>query len=161
QSGTDARNFIGADRGPDAAAAHGDSALHGACRDRLGERDDEVRIVVVGAQLVRSEIDDVVSGAARPPGQALLQLESHVIGAGPRCMMSSPRWRQRPDGPRAVNESSRSVPAASWSASTKAWSRPIRPAGIDRSAAYRRASMSAFSGPVTSQTMLRARLSMG
>src|SRR5215510_9261403 len=80
QSGTGARNFVGADRGSDAAAAHGDSTLHGARRDRLGERDDEVRIVVVGAQLVRSEIDDVVSSGAQTRGQVLLQLESPVIG---------------------------------------------------------------------------------
>src|SRR5262249_61243530 len=80
QSGTGARNFVGADRGPDAAAAHGDSALDGARRDRLGERDDEVRIVVVGAQLVRSEVDHIVSGGAQTRGQVLLQLQSPVIG---------------------------------------------------------------------------------
>src|SRR5215510_9021639 len=79
QSGTGARNFVGADRGPDAAAADGDSALHGARRDRLGERDDEVRIVVVGAQLVRPEINDIMSGGAQTCGQVLLQLESPVI----------------------------------------------------------------------------------
>src|SRR5215831_8708749 len=67
QSGTDARNLVGADRGADTAAANGDSALHGARRNRLGQRDDEVRIVVVGAQLVRSEIDDIVSGGAQTP----------------------------------------------------------------------------------------------
>src|SRR5262249_59979701 len=79
QSGTGARNFVGADRGPDAAAAHGNSALHGARRDRLGERDDEVRIVVVGAQLVRTEIDDIVSGGTQTRGQILFQFESPPI----------------------------------------------------------------------------------
>src|SRR5262249_21832736 len=48
QPGTGPGNFVGADRGPDAAAADGASALHGARRDRLGQGDDEVRIVVVG-----------------------------------------------------------------------------------------------------------------
>src|SRR5262245_4249364 len=80
QSGTSARNFVGADRSPDAAAANGDSAFHGARRNRLGERDDEVRIVVVGTQLVRSEIDDIVSRGAQTRGQVLLQLESSVVG---------------------------------------------------------------------------------
>src|SRR5262245_20295310 len=80
QSGTGARNLVGADRGADAAAANGDSTLHGARRHRLSERDDEVRIVVVGAQLVRSKINDIVSGGAETRGQILLQLESPVIG---------------------------------------------------------------------------------
>src|SRR5262245_26614077 len=75
QSGTGARNLVRADRGPDAAAADGDSALHRTRRDRLGERDDEVRIVVVGARLVRTEIDDIVPGGAQTRGQILLQLE--------------------------------------------------------------------------------------
>src|SRR5262249_32092141 len=122
QSGTGARNFVGADRGPDAAAAHGDSALHGARRDRLGERDDEGRIVVGAAQLVRSEIDDIVSSGAQTPGQVLLQLESPVIGRDSYVHVSSPLCLQRPDGPGLVNEWSPTAPAASWSASTTAWS---------------------------------------
>src|SRR5262245_475524 len=121
QSGTDARNLVGADRGPDAAAANGDSALHGARRNRLGERDDEVRIVVVRAHLVRSEIDDIVSDGAETRGQVLLQLESPVIGRDSHVHdVVSAIWFQRPDGPGAVNEWSRSAPAASWSASTRA-----------------------------------------
>ena len=64
-------------------------------------------------------------------------------------------WRQRRD------DSGRDRAAASWSASTRAWWRLIRPAGIDRSPSHRRASISAFSRPVTSQRMRRDRLSMG
>src|SRR5262249_60059417 len=104
RSGPGARNFGGAARGPDAAAAQGTPAPHGARRDRLGERDDEVRIVVVGAQLVSTEIDDIVSGGAQTRGQVLLQLESPVIGRDSHVHVSSPLCRQRPDGPAAVNE---------------------------------------------------------
>src|SRR5262245_1604933 len=162
QSGTGARNLVRADRGTDAATADGNSALHRTRRHRLRERDDEVRIVVVGAQLVRPEINDIMSGSAQTRGQVLLQLESPMIGRDSHVHdVVSAIWFQRPDGPGAVNEWSRSAPAASWSASTRARPRLIRPAGIERSAVYRRASMSAFSGPVTSQTMLRARFSMG
>jgi hypothetical protein len=75
QPGTDARNLVRADRGPDTAATDGHTTLDRPCRDRLGERDDEVRIVVVRVELVRAEIDDVVSGRTEPRDQLLFQLK--------------------------------------------------------------------------------------
>src|SRR5262249_49799067 len=149
QSGPGPRNLVRADRGAHAAAADGHSALHRARRHRAGEWDDEVRIVVVGAQLVRAEVDDVVSGGAQSPRQVLLQCKAPVISRDAHAHgVFSALWLQRSDGRGAANESARRAPAASWSASTTASSRRTRPAGIDRSPAYRRTSMSAFSGPV-------------
>src|SRR4030095_14349873 len=60
QRGVRSGHLVGADRGADAAAANRDPALERFCRHRLGERDDEVRIVVVRVQRARSEIDYVV-----------------------------------------------------------------------------------------------------
>src|SRR5262249_34546967 len=64
QSGTSARNFVGADRGPDAAGDKGAPPAPGARRGRLGGREDEVRIGGVGAQLGRPENNDIMSGGA-------------------------------------------------------------------------------------------------
>ena len=71
----DTRNLVRADRGPHTAAADRHAALHRACRYGLSERDDEVRIVVIRAQLVGAEIDDVVSGGTELRQQVFLQLE--------------------------------------------------------------------------------------
>src|SRR5262249_28418034 len=75
QPGPDARNLVRADGGPDTAATDGHTALDRACRDRLAERDDEVRIVIVRVELLRAEINDVVSSRTEPLDQVLLQFE--------------------------------------------------------------------------------------
>jgi len=79
QRGTNTRHLVGADGGAHAAAADGHAALDRPRRHSLGERDDEVRIVVVWTQLVRPEIDDVVSRCAELSDQILFQAEPPVI----------------------------------------------------------------------------------
>ena len=61
----DARNLVGADRGADAAAADRHAALHLSRDHGLGERNDEVGIVVAGIQSVRAEVDDFMPAARR------------------------------------------------------------------------------------------------
>src|SRR4029450_11009002 len=80
QRGTDTRNLVGADRRPDPATTNGDTAVHRPGRHRLGERDDEVRIVVVRAHLVGAEIDDLVPGGLKLLEQVLFQAEAAVVG---------------------------------------------------------------------------------
>src|SRR5439155_889929 len=112
QRGADTRNLVGADGGPHTAAADSHPALDLAGRDRLGERDDVIRIVVVRAQLVRTEVDDVVSSRAEPRDQIRFQIEPAVIGGDSHVHgVFSVKWRQRSDG----------SDAASWSANTTAW----------------------------------------
>src|SRR5262245_24731146 len=121
QSGPDPRDLVRTDRGADAAAAKGHSALHRARRYRAAERDDEVRIVVVGAQLVRAEIDDVVSGGAQSGGQVRLQFKAPVVCRDSHAHgVFSALWLQRSDGRGAATESARRPAAASWSASRTA-----------------------------------------
>ena len=80
QRGTDTRKLVRADRGAHTAAADGHAALDRARRHRFGERDDEVRVVVVRAQLVGPEIDDVVAGGAKLRDQIRFQAKAPVIG---------------------------------------------------------------------------------
>src|SRR5262245_27034743 len=80
QGRTNARNLVRADRGPHATAADGHAALERPRRHRLGERDNEVGIVVVRLQRVGAEIDDVVSGSSEPCDQLLFRLEPALIG---------------------------------------------------------------------------------
>jgi hypothetical protein len=49
------------DRGPHAAAADGHTALHAARSNGLRERDDEIRVVIGGIQVVSSKIDHIMS----------------------------------------------------------------------------------------------------
>jgi hypothetical protein len=61
------------DRRADAAAADRHTAFHRSRRDRLAERDDEVRVVVAGIQGMRPEVDDFVAGRAEMRDQVFLQ----------------------------------------------------------------------------------------
>ncbi len=51
--GTDAGDLVGRDGHSHAARADRDPAFHLTCRDRPGQGDDEVRVIVSGGQLVR------------------------------------------------------------------------------------------------------------
>ena len=149
------RYLVGADGRADAAAADRHAALHRPRRHGPGKRDDEVGIVVAGAQAMGAEIDDLVPRRAEPADDLLLQAEAAVIGGDPHSHVPTSRLR----GHRRSSELQ--SPAAARSASTRAWSRRTRPAGIDRSPARRRASIPTFSLPVTTHRRRRDRFSMG
>jgi hypothetical protein len=53
QTGTDARNLIRTDRGTDAAAADRHTTLYLPASDRVGERYNEVRIIITRIHAVR------------------------------------------------------------------------------------------------------------
>jgi len=91
EPGADPGNLVRADRGSHTAAADSHSALERPRRHRLGERDDEVRIVVVRGQRVRTEIDDVVPGGAEPADEVLFQGKTSVIGGDSHAHVSSPQ----------------------------------------------------------------------
>src|SRR5215475_12187428 len=80
QTGANARNFVGADLGPDTATAHRDPALHLPGRNGASERNDKVRIVIAMDEAVRSEVDDFVSRCLETAEQILFQIESPMIG---------------------------------------------------------------------------------
>ena len=71
QTGADTRDFVGAHRRADAAAADRDAAFHFLGGHRPGERNDEVRIVVAGAQRVLGRI---VRPRVRPNSGIFLNL---------------------------------------------------------------------------------------
>src|SRR5262249_14206529 len=91
QRGMTSGNLAGTDGRADAAPAHRDAALERSSRHRLRERNDEVRIVVVRVQRVRSEIDDVVTGGAKPCEQILFQVKPTMIGGDTQVHAGSPR----------------------------------------------------------------------
>ena len=62
QRGTDARNLVGTHRCPDAAATDGDATFDLPRRYSMAQRGDKVRIIVVGAEPVRTEIDNLMAG---------------------------------------------------------------------------------------------------
>src|SRR6266436_4505124 len=64
QRGADAGNLVGTDRRTYAAAANCHAAIDPPCRHSLTERDNKVRIVVVGVQAVRAEIDNLMARRA-------------------------------------------------------------------------------------------------
>src|SRR4029450_9321409 len=154
EPGPGARDLVRADRRAHAAAAHGHASMDCPRGDGLGQRYDEVGIVVLGVESLRTEVGYVVPGRAKPGHEILLERESAVI-----CRNS--HSHAHPSTLCSGVEVAPARAAALWSARISARSLPTRPAGIDRSPARRRASISAFSAPVTSQTICRERLSTG
>ena len=74
-----AGNLVGTHRCPDAAAADCHAPLDLTRRYSAAERGDEIRIVVVRAQAMRAEIDDLVTGRAELGDQLFLQAKAAVI----------------------------------------------------------------------------------
>ena len=67
QRSTDARNLVGTYRCPDAAAADSDATFDFPRRYSVAERDDKVWIVVVRAEPIRTEIDNLMPAARSCP----------------------------------------------------------------------------------------------
>ena len=65
EGGADTGDFVGADRCAHTAAADSHAALYLSGNDGLGERNDEVGIVVLRIQRVRAEIHDFVARGAQ------------------------------------------------------------------------------------------------
>src|ERR1700736_5903437 len=80
QRGANARNFVSTDRCAHTAAANRYAAIDLARHHGAAERNDNIRIVVVRAQAVSTEIDDLMARRAKPGKQFLLQAKSTVVG---------------------------------------------------------------------------------
>jgi hypothetical protein len=80
QTSADTLDLVGAHRRADAAAADRKAAIHFLSYHRSREWNDEVGIVIVGAQRVSAEIDDLMARSAELSNQLLLQTESAVVG---------------------------------------------------------------------------------
>ena len=80
QTGAHTRDLVGAHRRADAAAADRDAAIHFPRDHRSGEWNDEVGIVVAGAQGVSAKINDLMARGAELRNQLLLQTKTAMVG---------------------------------------------------------------------------------
>jgi hypothetical protein len=80
QTGSNARNLVGADCGAHAAAANGYPALHIARRHLPGEWGDKIGIVVPRIQTISPEVDYLVTRRRQARKQIFLQPKPTVIG---------------------------------------------------------------------------------
>src|SRR5580704_2065354 len=83
QTRASAHNFVGTDRGADAATADGNAALDIARHYSSGKRDNKVRIVVARVQAVRTEIDHFVPRPPKLRNKFLFQTKSPVVRGDP------------------------------------------------------------------------------
>jgi hypothetical protein len=79
EAGASAFDFVGANRGADAAAADGDAAFNLSCDDSASERRDKIGIVVVGGESVGAEVNNIVAGGAEAGKNLHLEREAAVI----------------------------------------------------------------------------------
>src|SRR6516164_1346754 len=79
ETGANAFHLVGAHRRADAAAADRDAAIDFAGDDGLAERHDEVGIIVIGNQGVRTEIRHLMARRANATDQFFLQSKTAVI----------------------------------------------------------------------------------
>ncbi len=94
QAGSCARDFVGCDRCADATAAQSEPAFDITGGDGACHGDDEVRVVVVGVELVSAEIDDFKSMRLEPWQQCLFEIEPAMIGCDANAHCFGPLvWR--------------------------------------------------------------------
>src|ERR1044071_5920402 len=79
KTGVDSFHFVRTNRSTNAAAADRHATIQLSRGDPISERDNKVRIIVVGIQHMRTEVDDLVPGRADAGDQFLLQSKSTVI----------------------------------------------------------------------------------
>jgi hypothetical protein len=83
QRGTHAGNLVRGNRGLGTTATESDAAHNIAGRDSPRHWYDEVGVVVVRVQSVRTEIDDLVAGRKQRLRNFMLQAKPAVIGGNP------------------------------------------------------------------------------
>ena len=79
RTGARSRNLVGADRRADAAAANGHAPVNLPGGHSLRQWNDIVGVVVVGPQVMGTEISHVVSGFAEMVRDFMLQIKASVI----------------------------------------------------------------------------------
>jgi hypothetical protein len=80
QAGPDARNLVGTHCGTHATAADGYPPFHLPFGHGVGKSDDEIGIVITGAQTESTEIYHLMACCAKPGHQFFLQDKPAVIG---------------------------------------------------------------------------------
>src|SRR5262245_7776802 len=113
-----ARHLVGTYRRADSTAANSHASIHLAGCDCLRKRNHEIGIIVLGIQIVGTEVHHLVASRFKFDHEVFFETESTMIGsdANPHAISLSPSMR---------------FPAAALSASSTALSRRTRPAGID------------------------------
>jgi hypothetical protein len=79
QAGAGTLDLVGTDRRANTAPANRYAAIHFSRDHRQGERNNEVRIVVIKLQTVRAEINDLMPGGLEPGDEFFLQPKPAVI----------------------------------------------------------------------------------
>ena len=83
EAGPNTLDLVGTDRCPDAATTNRHAAIDCSRYHRLRKRDDDVGIVVIGHQSMRTEIHDLMTRFVELDEQFLFQTKPTVIGSDP------------------------------------------------------------------------------
>src|SRR4029077_9948466 len=118
QTSADAFNFVRTNRCADTAAANRHTTIHRFSGHCLAKWNDEVGIIIIGRQLVSTEVHDLVAGGFQSDDQLLFQGKAAVV-----CGDSYAH--EVPSAPIALV-----LRAAARSANNTAVSRRMRPGGI-------------------------------
>jgi hypothetical protein len=79
EAGASPRNFVGADGCPHATAAERNSAINCAGSNGPGQRDNVIRVIISGAQVLRAEVCDLETRPVQEPSYLLLQRKAAVV----------------------------------------------------------------------------------
>jgi hypothetical protein len=77
--GTHTCNFIGADGCAHTTATECYSAINCACGNGTGQWDNVVRVVIAGARLERTEVDDLIGSITQQLRDLLFQNEPSMV----------------------------------------------------------------------------------
>ena len=146
QRGADAFHFVGTNGCADPTAADSHTPLHFAGDHCFRERDNEVGIVIFKIEAVSPEVRYFMANRTGLRNLLFFQPTPTVVGSDTHLHAASSRL---------------SLPAAVRSASTSAPSGQSRPAGTETLALRSWPRALAFSLPVTTHRICRARLRMG
>jgi hypothetical protein len=113
QRGPHAMDFVGTDGCADAAAADGNAAVHFSSSNGLREGNDEIGIIISCVEMVRAEVNYLVSGFAQMSHEFLFQSKTTVIRSDSNAHPKIPfctqlpvvlqrRYRREPDFVRAA-----------------------------------------------------------
>jgi hypothetical protein len=95
QACPDARHFVRRDRRSDTAPTDGNSAFQISASDRLGERNDKIRVIIVLVPLPVAKLDYVITRLAQFPGEILHKFKSTVVGGYPDALERFRKTRHR------------------------------------------------------------------
>jgi len=83
QTGPDARDLVGRHTRPYSTPTYRHAAIHFPTGNRVCQRNDKIRIIVIRVRPVAAKIVHVVTGLAQPSLQKLLQLKTTMVSGDP------------------------------------------------------------------------------